>query len=165
MLSAILDSIHPTKAPSPDGMPALFYQKYWDIVGHAVIIAIQNIFTHRIFPQGLNDSFIVLIPKSAQLSSFNKIRPIALCNTLYKVVSKIFVSWLRPLLHNLISPNQIAFILGRWIGENSILVKEIIHSMKNKKGIKSFVGIKIDFQNAYDRVNLQVFFKSLVPLV
>lgn len=40
--------------------------------------------------------------------------------------------------------------------ENSTLVKESIYSMKRKKGIKVFVGIKVDLHKAYDRVNWQV---------
>lgn len=68
---------------------------------------------------------------------------------------------IRPLIQNIISPNQAAFVLGCWIGENTLLVKEIIHSMKRKKGIKGFVGIKVDLQKAYDRVNWQVLMRIL----
>ena len=31
-----IKSMHPTKAPSPDGMPTLFFQKYWHIIGNDV---------------------------------------------------------------------------------------------------------------------------------
>lgn len=41
------------------------------------------------------------------------------------------------------------------------MVKEIIHSMKNKKGIKGFVAIKIDLHKAYDRINWQVLLQIL----
>ena len=31
-----LANIPPTKSPGPDGMPGLFFQKYWDIVGEEI---------------------------------------------------------------------------------------------------------------------------------
>lgn len=114
-------SVHPIKALGPVGMSALFFQHYWEMIGDDVTSTTQNIFHNEIFPLGLNDLFIVLIPKNPQ--TFNQIRLIALCNTLYKVFSKILVSCLRPLLHGLMSPNQWVFVLGCWIGKNSILVQ------------------------------------------
>lgn len=126
-------SLYPIKAPGPDEMSALFFQHYWDIVGNDVVTTIQNIFRRGVFPQVLDDSFIVFILKSIHFTSFNQTRPISLCNTLYKIFSKILVSLLRPLLHGLISPNRSEFVPGWWIGENSLLVQEIIHSMKLKK--------------------------------
>lgn len=29
----VIRSMHPTRAPGPDGIQAIFYRKYWDIVG------------------------------------------------------------------------------------------------------------------------------------
>lgn len=126
-------NLHLIKAPGLDGMSTLFFQHFWEMVGDDVTFTIQNIFRHRIFPQGLNDSFIVLISKNPQFTTFNQIRPIALCNTLYKIFSKILVSRLRPMLHGLIYPNQSTFVPGWWIRENSLMVQEITHSMKIKK--------------------------------
>lgn len=50
---------------------------------------------------------------------------------------------------------------GQWIGENFLLVQEIIHLMTKKKGVKGFVGIKVDIHKAYDRVDWQVLLKVL----
>lgn len=69
---------------------------------------------------------------------------------------------IRPLLNKMISPNQAAFVPGRWIGENSLLVNEITHSMKTKKGNLGFVGIKFDMHKAYDRINWEVSIDILI---
>lgn len=41
------------------------------------------------------------------------------------------------------------------------MVKEIIHSMKRKKKIKGFVGIKVDLHKAYDQINWQILLNFL----
>lgn len=71
-------------------------------------------------------------------------------------------SRIRPLLQNLISPNQSVFIPRRWIEENSLLVNKIVHSSKSKKGTTGYIGIKFDLHKAYDRVNWGVLHEILI---
>ncbi len=60
---------------------------------------------------------------------------------------------LRTVIGNLVSPAQSAFIPGRWIAENQLIVQEILHSFKKRKVKGSFIAMKLDLQKAYDRVN------------
>nr|XP_048317975.1 uncharacterized protein LOC125418473 [Ziziphus jujuba var. spinosa] len=148
-----IKSMHPIKAPGPDGMPALFFQTYWHIVGADTVSMVQNAFRSATLPNSINRTFLVLIPKANQISSFNQIRPISLCNTIYKILSKILANRLRPLMNKLIFSHQSTIILGRWIGEKTILVNEITHTMRKRRKGNGLVGFKIDLMKAYDRVD------------
>ena len=100
-----------------------------------------------------NNSFVVLIPQTQSLTSFNHYRPISLCNVIYKIIAKLLVSKLRPILHKLVSPCQSAFIPGRWIIENQTIVQEILHGFKRRKAKDGLRAIKLDLQKAHDRIN------------
>ena len=53
----------PTKAPGPDGMNAIFYQKFWHIVGDDVVAVVLDFLTTGNMNPDLNYTHIVLIPK------------------------------------------------------------------------------------------------------
>ena len=131
----VLFQMQSLKAPSPDGHPPLFYKKFWPVVGKSITLAVQNFFSFGKLLKEVNNSFIVLftkslIPKILNPSTINHFKPISLCNTVYKITSKLLVSKLQSVLPSMISPCQSAFIARRWIAENQLIVQEILHSFK-----------------------------------
>ncbi|CAL2279171.1 unnamed protein product [Prunus armeniaca] len=128
-------------------------QKCWEICGVEVCDLVKQVFTTGEIPYDLTRTLIVLVPKVTSPLSMTQMRPISLCNTLYKTISKILVSRLRPLLKNLISPNQASFIPGRLISDNIVLAQELLHKFRHFKGKNGFVAWKIDLSKAYDRIN------------
>ena len=118
-----------------------------------VINAVQNFFVKGTMVKELNSTLIVLIPKIQNPTSVNHYRPISLCNVVYKAITKILVNKMRPILHSIISPCQLAFVPRRWIKKNQVIVKELMHSFKTRKVKGGFVAIKVDFQKAYDWIN------------
>ena len=58
-----LKQMAPLKAPDLDGMPPLFYQSYWSLLGSDVSTTILHYLNSGSLPQALGHSFITLIPK------------------------------------------------------------------------------------------------------
>lgn len=112
-------------------------------------------------PPGVNNTSIVMIPKLAHSVDFKDFCPINLCNVIYKIVSKCLVNRLRPLLSELISENESAFISGRVIFDNASIAFECMHfidSVRNKYTL--FCAYTLDLSKAYDCIDLVFLEKS-----
>ena len=83
------------------------------VVGESVKHEVKQIFRLKRISTQLNKPIIALIPKQLGPETINHFRPISLCNTIYKIVSKILVLRMKHLMPTLISPTQTAFVSGR----------------------------------------------------
>ncbi|CAL5382784.1 unnamed protein product [Camellia sinensis] len=154
-------NIQAFKAPGKDGFQAFFYHTYWDIVGGSVFELVRNCFSTRIIPLDINRTLIALIPKVDNPESIKQFRPISLCNVTYKIITKILVSRLRPLLNGIISPNQSSFIPGRSTSDNIIITQEAIHTVRKLKGKAGYMIFKIDLEKAYDNISWEFLEQTL----
>jgi hypothetical protein len=148
-----IDQMHPLKAPGPDGLPALFFQKYWHIVGEDVQNLVLSILNENGDPGDINKTFLVLIPKGKNPSSPKEFRPISLCNVVKKIVTKVIANRLKFTLPDVIDIEQSAFVKGRLITDNALIAMECFHWLKKKrKGKKGVMALKLDMSKAYDRI-------------
>lgn len=104
-------------------------------------------------PVKANNSFIILVPKKAKLESMKDLRPIALCNVIYKIAAKVCANRMKSMLEGLISSAQSAFVPGRLITDNIMLAYEVHHFLKRKiQGKEGVVALKVDMSKTYERV-------------
>lgn len=74
----------------------------------------------------------MLIPKNKNPEQMRDLRPISLCNVIYKVASKVLVNRMKDVPHQVICEAQSAFIPGRLISDNIIISCEAMHYLKQK---------------------------------
>lgn len=127
-VKAAIFSMKPDKAPGPDGMNPKFFQHFWPVIGEDVSRFIIDCLQENKFPSGLSDANIVLIPKKDCVDRVADLRPIALCNTVYKVPDRL-------------------------ITDNFLIAAETGHYLRKKQsGISGWAGLKLDMAKAYDRM-------------
>ncbi|XP_019172758.1 PREDICTED: uncharacterized protein LOC109168171 [Ipomoea nil] len=141
------------KAPGPDGLNSGFYQQFWEVVGGDVSDFITNALNSCVFPEGLNDTNIVLIPKKEVPETVADLKPIALSNVIYRVMAKMIANTMKTLMGGLISESQSAFIPGRLITDNILVADEVGHYLNRKQcGVVGWSALKLDMLKAYDRM-------------
>jgi len=92
---------------SRDGFGAVFFQNYWHIIAVDVCHVIKSFFNDGKLLKQINHTLIALIPKIDQPNSAAHFHPISLCNSLYKIIAKILVNRMRPILEKIIDPFKV----------------------------------------------------------
>eukprot|EP00253_Pinus_taeda_P002455 PITA_02455 len=124
-LEEVITEMHNGKAPGPDGFNVDFFKTCWRIIKHDIL--------------------------EEKATSPDKFRTIALCNVVYKIISKVIANRLKPLLPTLVSEEQTGYVERRQILDNIIQAHEVVHSLiTNKQG---GMIIQLDIVKAYDKLS------------
>jgi hypothetical protein len=107
----------------------------------------------------LNATFLTLVPKEERVTNLRNFRPIALCNVIYKIISKVIALRLKPILPFIISKEKSGYVEGRKIMDSVILVHEIIHSLKSTRTLGML--LKLDLSKYFDKLSWQ-YMKALL---
>lgn len=86
-----------------------------------------------------------------EANTLDKFRPIALCNVIYKIISKVIANRLKPILPGIISEEQSGYVEGRQILDNILLAQEMIHTLHSRK--EAGMLLQLDLSKAYDKVS------------
>jgi hypothetical protein len=100
------------KSPGPDGFTTEFFHACWSVIKQDVWEAVEDSRKFLKVLPAFNSTFLTLIPKEDKVEDPRKFRPIALCNVIYKIISKVIANLLKPLLPLLISQEQSGFVEG-----------------------------------------------------
>lgn len=107
----------------------------------------------------LNEAFIVLLPKVDGAVHMKDFRPISLIHSFAKILAMALSSELAPVSPSMVDANQSAFVAGRSILDNFMLVQQSIRTLHPRK-IPAIL-FKIDIAKAFDSVSWQFLFEIL----
>ena len=103
---------------------------------------------------------VTCIPKENKPKLYLKNwRPITLLDTVYKIASGSIANRIKPNLDSLIDKDQTGFIQGRYMGENTRLLYDLINHTEQKE-IPGRL-LLIDFEKAFDSLSWSFIRKAL----
>lgn len=97
----------------------------------------------------INVITLCLNPKVEQPEDVSQFRPIAYCNVLYKVISKMLFNRLKVMLSCLVDQVQSAFVENRILMHDILICQHILNQYK-RKSEPHRCTMKIDLEKAYD---------------
>lgn len=150
-IDEVVASCSSDKAPGPDGFNFKFIKNAWDIIKPDIYEVVQSFWKSSQLPRGSNTTYIALIPKIPNPSSFKDYRSISMIGCIYKIIAKLMARRLQKVMNSLIGPLQSSYIEGRQILDGALIASEVIETCK-RKGVDATL-LKLDFHKAYDSVS------------
>lgn len=148
------------KAPGPDGYTGRFYKTCWPIIKEDIMAAISAVWSRKMVNFGiLNSAYITLLPKKEDADQPKDFRPISLVHSFAKLITKLLSNRLAPKLQDMVSPIQSAFIKGRFIQDNFMLVQQTARFLHQQKEPR--ILLKLDISKAFDSVSWPFLLENL----
>ena len=112
-LEKVAYSCQKGKSPSSDGLTIEFFQGFYDLVKEYLLKTVQESQRVGKVLGALNSTFLALIPKKQNPSSFEEMRPISCCNMVYRLIAKTIALRLKPILSKVITQEQFVFLFNK----------------------------------------------------
>lgn len=127
------------------------------------MVVVKDFFKSGRMLKEINSARIVLISKVNNNKSLDQFRPVALCNFVYKVITKILENILKHVISDLISIPHTAFLKEISIGENIILTREMLGKIYTNRRSKDLC-LKVDICIAFDKVRWSFILSTLAKM-
>ncbi|KAM0043509.1 putative RNA-directed DNA polymerase [Helianthus debilis subsp. tardiflorus] len=139
------------RAPGPDGFNFGFFKHFWDSFKDEKYRITVKFHSEGKITRGCGSSFLTLIPKCVDPTSFSDYRPISLIGCISKVISKTLANRLKKVVGSVVSECQFGFLSNRNILAGPLIINEMLSWVKKVR--KQAFILKIDIEKAYDTIN------------
>ena len=140
------------KSLGSDGFTSEFFKFFWNSFGKFVFRSMNYEYKIGQLSITQKQGIITCIPKGDKPRQFMKNwRPISLLNTVYKLASSCIAERIRSVLPILISNDQTGFIPGRYIGENTRLIYDILYFTEEQD--ITVILLLVDCEKSFDSIS------------
>ncbi|GAA5895008.1 hypothetical protein JCM5296_000936 [Sporobolomyces johnsonii] len=155
-VSAAIKATPRSSAPGPSGLPYEFYQQNSAVIATDLAAAFNASWEAGWLPRSQTEARVRLLFKTskpgADPSSLSSYRPIALRDADYRILARVLVRRLNPLLMSSIPMQQVGFVPGRFSADAGrhlqLLVEELASS-----DLPAAALLSLDQEKAYDLVD------------
>ncbi|MBN3281143.1 YTX2 protein, partial [Polyodon spathula] len=158
-MTAAVKQLSSGKVPGIDGLPAEFYNNFWDIMGEDLLQVLRESLSHRELPLSCRRAVVTLLPKKGDLCQLKNWRPVSILCSDLKILSKTIANRLKSVIGTVIHMDQTYCIPGRSIFDNLFFIRDFL----TVSDICDFnVGmVSLDQEKAFDRVDHTYLFHTL----
>jgi hypothetical protein len=111
-LDWILKDTKSDTAPGPDGLPVIFFKKFWPMLRKEILAILNGFVLGTVGIARLSFGILSLIPKVPGADNIKQFRPIALINVIFKLVSKAYAFRLSPVAIELFPRRRLPSLRG-----------------------------------------------------
>ena len=109
-------------------------------------------FSVELMPEFMHQALISLLFKKEDPELLKNWRPISLLNTDYKIITKVLVNRVKPVMPTIIHPDQCCSVPGRSSEDNATLLRDVCDYLEvNERMACAFISI--DQEKAFDYVD------------
>ena len=113
------------KTPGSDGLPKEFYLSFWDLLKEDFVEMANYCFSVELMPESMRQALISLLFTKEDPELLKNWRPISLLNTDYKIITKVLVNRVKPVMPMIIHPDQCCSVPGCSSEDNAILLRDV----------------------------------------
>ncbi|CDR36739.1 hypothetical protein NBRC10512_004287 [Rhodotorula toruloides] len=152
--AAILSAPH-SSSPGPSGLPYEFYQQNIDLLAQDLADAFNCVWDDGALPPSLSLAYVRLLIKrkpGLDPAAFASYRPISLRDADYRILGRVLVKRLNPLLPLAIPLSQVGFVPGRRSADAGRHLQLLVDELA-RLDLPKAVLLSLDQEKAYDRVS------------
>ena len=138
------------KAPGLDGLPYEFYRTVLPLVGDCMVEAMNVMLERGELSPSLPRGAVRLLSKVPGVPAASQLRPITLLSCDYKLLTKVLVQRLVPIIPSITTSPQLCSVQGRSIFDGCTAILSAVEACHRDR--RPGFLLNLDFFHAYDRV-------------